>query len=82
MKTLLRRKTVTIPNDNRSLVEAATHHCLATLNDGPWEKHAELVEGRFGQGVYARGTGRFRPSHFGETEFNELRSDLGSPRYR
>ncbi|NLN27013.1 MAG: CRISPR-associated helicase Cas3' [Firmicutes bacterium] len=74
MKTLLRRKTVTIPDDNRSLVEAATHpDCLATLNDGPWEKHAELVEGRtLAKGVAAREVLADFDSHFGETEFNEL----------
>lgn len=78
MRTLAGRRTIKIPEDNRSLVEAATHpDCLATLGDPKWQKHAELVEGHtLAQGVAAREVLADFDAYFGEFEFNELAAQI------
>ena len=50
-RILIEHPEVRIPQDNRLLVETATHpQRLETLTDGHWSKHREIIEG----GVLAR----------------------------
>ena len=73
-RILIEHPEVRIPQDNRLLVETATHpQRLETLTDGHWSKHREIIEG----GVLARAIAAGHATaiynqYFGECQFNEL----------
>ncbi|MCU7904947.1 MAG: CRISPR-associated helicase Cas3' [Candidatus Thiodiazotropha sp. (ex Epidulcina cf. delphinae)] len=76
---LLRHPRITIPRDNRLLVENATHpNALAQLRGPRWQRHTALIEGgQIAQGVRADHVSLVKcyAQPFGEFSFSDLNDD-------
>lgn len=72
-RALRERPLVSIPRDNRWLVEAVTHpEQLGLLKGERWERHGQAVEGgELAQAVAASYAAAVYDQYFGEFEFNE-----------
>mgnify|MGYP000850264370 CR=1 FL=1 len=73
-QVLTEHPIVHIPQDNRLVVEMATHpQRLDTLTSGHWEQHSQIIEG--GELAHAIAAGHATAiynQYFGEFSFNEL----------
>ena len=72
-RALRERPLITIPQDNRWLVEAVTHpEQLGLLKGELWDRHAQLVEGgEMAKAIAASYAATAYDQYFGEFEFNE-----------
>jgi CRISPR-associated endonuclease/helicase Cas3 len=77
-RLLIEMPKVTIPWDNRKLVEGATHpDRLKSLQGPKWAKHGELVDGKeIAQDITAHLVTAVYNQHFGEIVFNELSATI------
>ncbi|MGI5873019.1 MAG: CRISPR-associated helicase/endonuclease Cas3, partial [Bacillota bacterium] len=73
-QVLTERPEVHIPQDNRLLVEMATHpQRLEALIDGYWSKHREIIDGGdLARAIAAGYATAVYNQYFGECQFNEL----------
>lgn len=73
-RVLIRHPKVSIPQDNRLLVEMATHpQRLEALTHGHWSKHREIIEGGdLACAIAAGHATAIYNQYFGECHFNEL----------
>lgn len=79
-RVLIERPEVSIPQDNRRLVEAVTHpERLASLEteDERWARHAQNIEGgELAQAIAASNATAIFDQYFGEFQFNESGSKV------
>lgn len=72
-RELAERSVVSIPGDNRRLVEAVTHpERLSSLEGERWAQHGQNIEGgELAQAIAASNATAIFDEYFGEFEFNE-----------
>ncbi len=75
-----RRPEVSIPDDNRLLVETATHpESLATLNSERWTRHGQIIEGgELAQTIAASSAAAVFDVPFHEVQFNEAGAQIAA----